>query len=118
VRKTKQNLGWPTEPPFLVPDEALRHMRHARDRGEQAERRWNDAVAAYREAFPDIAAELERSHRAELPPGWDADIPTFPADATGMATRVAGGKVLNAIAHRLPAISGGSADLDPSTKTA
>jgi transketolase len=118
VRKTKQNLGWPTEPPFLVPDEALQHMRHARDRGEQAERRWNDAVAAYRETFPDIAAELERSHRAELPPGWDADIPTFPPDAKGMATRVAGGKVLNAIAPRLPAISGGSADLDPSTKTA
>ena len=118
VRKTRRKLGWPAGPTFLVPEEALRHMRQALEDGACAERRWNEAMAAYREAFPDVAAELERSHRAELPEGWDAGIPDFPADARGMATRVAGGKVLNAIAQKLPALSGGSADLDPSTKTA
>ncbi|MCK9537744.1 transketolase [Dokdonella sp.] len=118
VRKTRDNLGWSAHRPFEVPGEALKHMREALDRGGQAERRWNEALAAYAQAFPAEAAELERSLRGELPDGWDADIPTFPADAKGMATRVAGGKVMNAIAPRLPSLSGGSADLDPSTKTA
>ena len=118
VRKTKQNLGWPTEPPFLVPDPARKHMRAALTRGARAEQAWNERVAAHAKAFPELAAELQRSLRGELPPDWDADIPQFPPDAKGMATRVAGGKVMNAIAPRLPALCGGSADLDPSTKTA
>ncbi|MBN8727528.1 MAG: transketolase [Xanthomonadales bacterium] len=118
VKRTKENLRWPTEPPFLVPDEALAHMREAKERGANEEQRWNDAMAAFGKAYPDLAAELDRSQRGVLPDGWDADIPTFPADAKGMATRVAGGKVMNAIAPKLPQLSGGSADLDPSTKTA
>lgn len=118
VKKTKQNLGWPLEPPFLVPDEAQKHMREALARGARDEEIWKERMTAYAQAFPELAAELQRSLRGELPPGWDADIPTFPADAKGMATRVAGGKVMNAIAPKLPALSGGSADLDPSTKTA
>ena len=118
VKKTKQNLGWPVEPAFLVPDEARKHMREALIRGASDEKTWNERMAAYASAFPDLAAELQRSLRGELPAGWDADIPQFPADAKGMATRAAGGKVMNAIAPRLPALSGGSADLDPSTKTA
>ncbi len=118
VAKTKQKLGWPVEPPFLVPDEAQKHMREALARGARDENAWNERMAAYAKAFPDLAAELQRSLRGELPAGWDADIPTFPADAKGMATRVAGGKVMNAIAPKLPTLSGGSADLDPSTKTA
>ena len=118
VKKTKQTLGWPVEPPFLVPDDAKQHMREALTRGARDEKAWNDRMTAYAKAFPDLAAELQRSLRGELPPGWDADVPTFPADAKGMATRVAGGKVMNAIAAKLPTLSGGSADLDPSTKTA
>ena len=118
VRLTKQNLGWPTEPAFLISDQPLAHFREAVARGARDEAAWNARMAAYRQAFPDPAAELERSLRGELPSGWDADIPVFPADAKGMATRAASGKVMNAIAPKLPALSGGSGDLDPSTKTA
>jgi transketolase len=118
VRLTKEHLGWPIEPPFLIPDAALAHMREALTRGARDEAAWNTRMAAYAQAFPDLAAELQRSLRAELPPGWDADIPVFPADAKGIATRAASSKVMNAIAPKLPALTGGSADLDPSTKTA
>ena len=118
VRLTKQNLGWPTEPPFLIPEPALAHFREALARGARDEAAWNDRMTAYAQAYPDVAQELRRSLRGELPPGWDADIPVFPADAKGIATRVASGKVMNAIAPRVPALVGGSADLDPSTHTA
>jgi transketolase len=118
VRLTKQNLGWPTEPPFLIPEPALAHFREALARGARDEAAWNDRMTAYVQAYPDVAQELRRSLRGELPPGWDADIPVFPADAKGIATRVASGKVMNAIAPRVPALIGGSADLDPSTHTA
>jgi transketolase len=118
VRLTKQNLGWPTEPPFLIPEPALAHFREALARGARDEAAWNERMTAYAQTYPDVAQELRRSLRGELPPGWDADIPVFPADAKGIATRVASGKVMNAIAPRVPALIGGSADLDPSTHTA
>ena len=118
VRKTKETLGWPVEPPFLLPAPALAHFREALGRGETAEREWNARMTAYAQAFPELARELQGRLRGALPEGWDADIPVFAADAKGMATRVAGGKVLNAIAPKLPALVGGSADLDPSTHTA
>jgi transketolase len=118
VAKTKQNLGWPTEPDFLVPEPALAHFRQALERGAKGEAEWNGRMDGYSKAFPDQAKELDRRLRAELAPGWDADIPVFPADAKGMATRVAGGKIMNAFAARVPALCGGSADLDPSTHTA
>lgn len=118
VRKTKQNLGWPLEPPFLVPEAALAHFRAAVERGAAAEAEWNTCMAAYREAFPELAEEFDTRLRGELPKGWDADIPSFPPDAKGIATREASGKIMNAIAPKLPALTGGSADLDPSTKTA
>jgi transketolase len=118
VRKTKQKLGWPTEPDFLIPDAALARFRQAIERGARAEASWNERLAAYAKAFPDLHQELACRLNGELPPGWDADIPVFEADAKGIATRAASGKVMNAIAPRLPALSGGSADLDPSTKTA
>ncbi len=118
VRKTKENLGWPVDPPFLIPEEAIAHLREAVVHGADVEQAWNTRWNAYALAFPDLAAELQRSLRGELPAGWDADIPTFPADAKGLATRDAGGKILNAIARKVPALTGGSADLDPSTKTA
>jgi transketolase len=117
VRKTKQKMGWPVEPAFLVPDEALVHLRGAVDRGAASEAGWNQRMAAYRDAFPGPVAELERSRLGELPPDWNAEIPVFPADAKGMATREASARVINAIAGRLPARTGGSADLDPSSNS-
>ncbi len=118
VRSTKRNLGWPTEPAFLVPDRALAYFRQAVERGAQAETAWNARFAAYAEAFPDLARELGQVLRGEVPAKWDVDIPVFPADAKGIATRVASGKVMNAVAAHLPEFIGGSADLDPSTHTA
>ena len=117
VRKTKEHYGWPLED-FVVPDDALAHMRKAVDRGRELEQQWNDRFAQYAQAHQALAAELERSLHGALPEGWDAGIPVFPADAKGLATREASGKVMNAIAPKLPALTGGSADLDPSTKTA
>ena len=118
VKKTKEKLGWPVEPAFLVPEEARRHFRAATQRGGAAERDWNARRDAWARAFPDLARELDLRLRGALPEGWDSSVPTFPADAKGIATRVAGGKVMNAIAAALPALFGGSADLDPSTHTA
>jgi len=117
VRRTKRNLGWPTEPSFHIPGEARSHFREALARGERAESEWNARFSAYARAFPELAAELDQVMRGELSAGWDADIPVFPADAKGMATRAASGHVLNAIAPHVPALIGGSADLDPSTNT-
>jgi len=118
VKKTKQNLGWPIEPPFLVPEPALAQFREALDRGAKAEAEWNGRLDAYAKAFPELAKELQGRLRSELPAEWDVGIPVFPADAKGMATRVASGKIMNAFASKLPALVGGSADLDPSTHTA
>jgi transketolase len=118
VRLTKQNLGWPTEPPFFVPEQARAHFRKAIERGKLAETQWRDKLSAYARAFPDLAMGFQQVTRDELPAEWDRDIPVFPADAKGLATRVAGGKVMNAVASRLPALIGGSADLNPSTYTA
>ncbi|MDB5921684.1 MAG: tktA [Betaproteobacteria bacterium] len=118
VRLTKQNLGWPAEPPFYVPESARAHFRQAIEKGERAEAEWNQRLSAYAEAFPELAGEFLQVTSGELPADWDAGLPTFSADPKGMATRVASGKVMNAIASRLPALIGGSADLDPSTHTA
>ena len=117
TKKTKQNLGWPLEPDFLEPEPALAHFREALAQGAKAEAEWNGRLDAYAKAFPDLAKELQGRLRGELAPGWDADIPVFPADAKGLATRVASGKVMNALAPKLPALFGGSADLDSSTHT-
>jgi transketolase len=114
---TKENLGWPLEPTFLIPEEALTRFRQAIQRGEQWETEWQARFQSYEEEYPQLAADWKRAMRGELPEDWDADIPTFPADEKGMATRVASGTVINAIAPRLPLLIGGSADLAPSTKT-
>jgi transketolase len=118
VRKTKKTLNWPTEPAFLVPDAALAHCREALNRGAKSEDDWNDRLMAYSNDFSELASELKSRLRGELPAGWSKDIPVFPTDAKGIATREASGKIMNAIAPTLPALIGGSADLDPSTKTA
>ena len=117
VKKTKEKLGWPVEPPFLVPDAALAHFREAVERGKKTEDEWNGRLDAYTKAFPDLSKELQARLRGEIPAKWDMDIETFPADKKGISTRVAGGKVMNAVAAKLPALVGGSADLDPSTFT-
>lgn len=118
MRLTKQNLGWPTEPAFYIPEPALTHFRRSLAEGQRSEAEWSTRFSAYTQAFPGLAEELLNATRGELPAGWDRDIPLFPADAKGIATRVASGKVMNAIAPRLPSLMGGSADLDPSTFTA
>jgi len=117
VRRTKQHLGWPDEPPFVIPETAVAHFREVLTRGAREEAAWNDRMSAYIHAFPDLADELQRSLRGELPHDWDADIPIFPPDPKGIATRAASGTIMNAIANRLPSLTGGSADLDPSTYT-
>src|SRR5258706_7193986 len=110
VKATKQHLGWPSLEPFYVPDEALAHWRRAQARGARLEADWRKKWDAYRAAHSDLAAELERRIAGRLPAGWDAALPVFgPKDA--QATRAASGKVLNALAARLPELIGGSADL-------
>ena len=117
VKLTKQAYGWPLEPKFYVPDEALAHFREAVERGARAEAEWQSRRNAYQQAFPDLAREWERFVRGELPEGWAAKIPSFKVTDGPMATRQASGKVLNAIAPSLPELIGGSADLAPSTNT-
>ena len=118
VRKTKQTLNWPLTPDFFEPLEALGHCREAVARGVALESRWHELSLTHAEEYPALAAEFGTRVQAKLPAAWDADIPIFPPDAKGLATREASGKIMNAVAPRLPALFGGSADLDPSTKTA
>ncbi len=117
VAATKAKLGWPASPDFLVPEAAGKHFLEAQQKGEQAEAEWNERVKAYGTAYPDLAKEFAGRLAGQLPAGWDADMPTFPADAKGLSTRVAGKQILAAIGKKLPALFGGSADLDPSTFT-
>jgi transketolase len=117
VKLTKENLGWPVEPPFLIPDRARAHFNEAISKGEQAEAEWKQRFSAYAQKFPDLAKELESAMRGDLPAGWKEAIPTFPADTKGVATRVASGKILAALGTKLPSLIGGSADLNPSTFT-
>jgi transketolase len=116
IKLTKQNLGWPSLEPFYVPDAALEHWRRAQERGAQLEASWNRQWQAYRDAHGDLARELNRRLGGQLPAGWDTDLPVFgPKDA--QATRATSGKVINAIAPKLPELIGGSADLTGSNNT-
>ncbi len=117
VKLTKLNLGWPLEPKFFIPEEALAHYRKALDQGKERTSEWNKKVAAYREAFPDLAREWDRYAKGELPPGWIEKLPVFSPKDKPLATRESSNQVLNAIAPSLPLLVGGSADLAPSTKT-
>ena len=117
VRLTKQNLGWPLEPAFYIPDEALAHFRQAIPRGEQIEAEWNRKLDAYRQAFTDLARQWDQYRSGKLPAGWKEKIPSFSAQDKPIATRSASEKVLNAISPHLPLLIGGAADLAPSTKT-
>jgi transketolase len=118
VRGTKKAYGWPEDAKFLVPDGVADHFHKAiADRGQPLRTEWEATLARYKDAEPDLAKELDALLADRLPDGWDADVPSFPADEKGLASRDAGGKVLNAIAPKLPWLVGGSADLAPSTKT-
>ncbi|ULA70059.1 MAG: Transketolase [Nitrospira sp.] len=117
VTLTRENLEWPVGPPFLVPEAVEQHCRQAVHRGGQAEAEWNEKFAAYEQQYPTLAQELRLLIKGVPPPGWDANMPQFPADAKGLATRVASGKIIEAISPNLPSLIGGSADLNPSTYT-
>jgi transketolase len=117
IKLTKRAYGWPEDQKFLVPAPALEHMRKAVERGKVYEAQWNERFAAYQKAYPDLAEQFEAALRGDLPDGWDKDIPEFkPADGA-VATRATSGKVINAIADKVPWLMGGSADLSPSTRT-
>jgi transketolase len=116
VLAAKKNLGWPTEPSFHIPEDALQNFRQALARGQQLEAEWQAAFARYEDAYPELAAQFRRTMAGEFPAGWDDDLPTF-ADAEPLPTRKASEAVLQALAPKLPELAGGSADLNPSTYT-
>ncbi|KKI21658.1 transketolase [Sphingomonas sp. Ag1] len=118
VRLTKQAYGWPEDKSFYVPEGVQEGFEGAMvERSAPLREAWEASLAKYREAHPDLAKEVDAILGGTLPEGWDADIPTFEADAKGLASRDSSGKVLNAIAKKMPWLIGGSADLAPSTKT-
>ena len=116
VVATKKFFGFPEDQSFYLPDDALANWRQAGPRGAAFEAEWNELFASYAAAFPELAAEFERTNKGELKAGWEKAIPSFPA-GKGMATRNAGYTVMNAIAESVPELFGGAADLTASTKT-
>ncbi len=118
VALTKKAYGWPEDRLFYVPDEVRENFAATLGkRGSEASAAWQETFEQYQKQYPELAEELLLIQNAKLPDGWDADIPSFPADAKGLATRSASGKVLNAVAKRIPWMIGGSADLAPSNNT-
>src|SRR5712692_3059007 len=118
IRLAKRNYGWPEDKKFYVPDGVYDHFRQGIGRrGQQLRDAWFARIDEYRKDYPDLAEELFRMQHRQLPEGWDRDLPNFPADSKGLATRESSAKVLNAAAKNIPWLIGGSADLAPSTKT-
>ncbi|HEY7302287.1 MAG TPA: transketolase [Xanthobacteraceae bacterium] len=118
VRLAKRSYGWPEDAKFLVPAGVREHFRDGIGRrGRALRNEWLELIDAYAKKYPELAEEIELMQKRELPEGWDSDLPEFPADAKGLATRDSSGKVLNAIAPKYPWLVGGAADLAPSTKT-
>jgi transketolase len=119
VRLTKKNYGWPEDAKFLVPEGVLEHFREGIGRrGRDLHGQWGKMFAEYSRQHPELAEQLRRIEHRQLPEGWDKNLPVFPADAKGMATRESSGKVLNVVAQNVPWLVGGSADLGNSNKTA
>jgi transketolase len=116
VRETKRHLGWPEDKQFFVPDEALVHFRKAIDRGAEFESEWKGLVTEYQEKHSELGALWQTTMSGELPADWEKHLPAF-ADAEPVATRVASGQVINALAPHMPMLIGGSADLGPSNNT-
>jgi transketolase len=117
LNAAKDNLGWPKEPRFFIPEDVLEFYRKAVDRGYELEADWKLRFEGYKHLHPELGAELQRRLTGVFPADWTSALPTFPADAKGMATRAASGKTINAIATKLPELIGGSADLAPSNNT-
>ncbi|MEJ2739502.1 MAG: transketolase [Dehalococcoidia bacterium] len=118
VRLTKECMGWSADEPFTIPEEALTHLRKAVERGRQAQEQWFYLLESYRQKYPDDYRQFHQDIKGELPAGWDEGLDTlFSAADKPSATRSASGTVLNALASRIPALTGGSADLAPSNKT-
>ncbi len=118
IRLTKRAYGWPEDAKFLVPDGVREHFRDGiGQRGRQLREAWQARFEEYRKKYPDLADHLIRMQRRELPDGWDKELPSFPPDPKGLATRDSSGKMLNAVAKNVPWLIGGAADLAPSTKT-
>jgi transketolase len=118
VRLAKKFYGWPEDAHFLVPDGVPENFRDGiGKRGRDLSSKWNDLFAKYGQQFPDLADNIHRMQRRDLPDGWDKNLPTFPADPKGMATRESSGKVLNIVAQNVPWLIGGAADLATSNKT-
>ena len=113
----KKNLDWPIEPEFYIPDDVQALFREAIKRGKKYEDSWRKQLKAYLAEYPQLDTELERRLMGALPENWDTDLPIFPADPKGIATRAASGNIINVIAGRLPELLGGSADLAPSNNT-
>jgi transketolase len=116
VAATKKTLGWEWQEPFTVPEDARRALLRAREEGKTLEAKWRERFAAYEREHPALAAEWNRRVAGRLPEGWDSALPTWKAGEK-VATRVAAGKALNAVALTLPELMGGDADLSESTKT-
>lgn len=116
TRQTKEKLGWPVDPPFLVPEEVATHMRSAVERGRVWEAEWDTRWKQFSAHHPDLASELQQSMERTLPAGWDGGLPSFPVDKP-VATRDASAGIINALVQRVPGFLGGSGDLAPSTKT-
>src|SRR3989454_101698 len=118
IRLTKRTYDWPEDAKFLVPDGVREHVASGvGKRGRALRDAWFAAVEEYRRAYPELADQVYRMQHRQLPEGWDRDLPSFPADAKGLAGRDASAQVLNALARNVPWLIGGSADLTPSTKT-
>jgi len=118
VKLVKKNYGWPEDAKFLVPDGVYAHFQNGvGTRGAEVHAKWKALFSEYAKKFPDLADHLCRMQHRQLPNGWDKNLPTFAADAKGMATRESSGKVLNALAQNIPWLMGGSADLAKSNKT-
>jgi transketolase len=118
VRLAKEFYDWPPDAQFLVPEGVQDHFRaQLGRRGAEQHAAWRQMFAAYRQQYPDLADQIDRMQRRDLPEGWDHGLPSFPADSKGMATREASAEVLNAIAQTMPWLIGGAADLAPSTLT-
>ncbi|MGA8270714.1 MAG: transketolase [Candidatus Sulfotelmatobacter sp.] len=118
VRLVKKFYGWPEDAKFLVPEGVREHFKDGvGKRGHDARAQWSKMFAGYSQKYPELAGQLRRMQRRELPDDWDKNLPTFPTDAKGVATRDSSGKVLNALAQNIPWLIGGSADLATSNKT-
>ncbi|MBL8078705.1 MAG: transketolase [Anaerolineales bacterium] len=117
LNAAKDNLGWPKEPRFYIPDDVREFYRKAVEKGRELEADWKMRFDAYKRLHPGLGAELQRRLDGKLPKDWQSTLPTFPVDPKGMGSRVASGKTINAIAPKLPELIGGSADLAPSNNT-